>query len=199
MADSTIASDKFYLVEGRFGAADQKLGVPKDGFVGSEHHNVSPAAYPVRTVIRVYCDGTAQDATNGEAGGEAGYAEFTYLLAQNADTAIAAKTCCVMESTGDWSSVTNDAGGCVISTGEAPMGCIGIGTMTDQYYGWFWTGGVAPLGYVSALSGNYETKNDVTVGAMVISGGLSASCMGFALIDADDDAVVGYASELDAS
>jgi len=195
--DSTIDSSFIYLQEGRFGAPDLRLGVPKDGFLGTEHHNVSAAKYPARTVVRVYCDGTAQN-TDGEAGGELGYAEFTYLKAAADNISCAAKTMCLQESLGDWTTVSPDASTVLHKTGRGLMGAVAISAVTNSYYGWFWTGGVVPIGYVSALSGNYKTDSTVDEGAMMIQTLSALESLGFSLAASLGEVFAGYSCSADA-
>ncbi|HUS44658.1 MAG TPA: hypothetical protein VM219_01280, partial [Phycisphaerae bacterium] len=62
MANFTIDSEGFYLVDQFPGVPDVRLSVPKDGFTGADHHNVSAAAYPIGTKIQVYNKLTAAGA-----------------------------------------------------------------------------------------------------------------------------------------
>lgn len=203
MADSTINDNEFVIITGRFGPPDARYVVPKDGFNGSDHHNVSTADdYNVGDTIRVYCDGTAQH-SEGKAGGPKGYAEFTYLqAAAGAGVSVAAKAVCAQESATDWNTVTaspslTTANGGGDSAGAAPMACVGISDVTNGYYGWFWTGGVCPMGYLSALSGTYKTTNAVVAGNVTVASDASSD-YGFDIVDKDTEIVVGYACSDDA-
>ena len=189
--DSTVSGGYLRLIEGRFGAPDPQLGMPKDGFLGSEHHNVSAAKFPVGTVVRVYCDALAH--TCGEAGGEEGYAEFTYLKhGTNASTVCAAKSLCLQDTLTDWALVTSDWNGAVNDAGKGVMGCVALSAMTANYHGWFWTGGIVPLNYVSALSGSFKTNGNLVIGGMIMVSCSASATIGFDTVADATDVVVGW-------
>ena len=41
--------------------------------------------------------------------------------------------------------------------------------MTDEYYGWFWVGGVCPVTFVSALDGDFVTADAVVAGGVTVA------------------------------
>jgi hypothetical protein len=167
MTDSTLDSDLLFLYN-KFGSANLVGHVPRGGFTGSEHHNVSSAAYPIGTVVRVEHRATA---------GKPGYSEFVYLKVgtQNASSLIAAKSVVVQDSATQCLLVTNDPDDCIAI--PTPFGAIALSAMTDAYYGWFWCGGVCPEDYVSGLAGNYATNGSVAAGNVAF-GDLSADKCG---------------------
>ncbi len=197
MADSTIDSEDFVLSAAGWGVfpADND-NVPKDGFTGSEHHNVALASkqFPLGMMKQVYCKGDT---------GLEGFAQFMYLLVgtQNADVAIAAKTFCVPDAADNPYEVTNDPDDCIF----LPAHCVAVAlsAMTDAYCGWFWVGGVCPEQYVSDLGGNYVTDGNVAAG-MVVAHDLSADKIGLAPVLGTETAgdiqemVVGWATAADA-
>ena len=159
MADSTIDSELFNLIDNWPGSPLPGASIPQDGFLGATHHNVASPAFPIGTKIQVYCDGSV---------GKAGYATLMYLKVgtQNADSVIAAKSVCIQDSATVWSELTNDPDSCIaLPTG---LVAIALSAMTDGYYGWFWVGGVCPEQYVSGLAGNYATDGNVAAGAKLL-------------------------------
>jgi hypothetical protein len=180
MTDSTLDSDLLFLYN-KFGSANLIGHVPRGGFTGSEHHNVSAAKYPHGTVVRVEHRATA---------GKPGFSEFVYLKVgtQNADSVIAVKSVVVQDSATQCLVITNDPDSCI----KVPTdhGAIALSAMTDAYYGWFWCGGVCPEDYVSGLAGNYATNGSVAAGPIAF-GNLSADYCG--LVPTNGTAVTGHA------
>lgn len=127
---------------------------PKDGFTGSEHHNVATAAFPVGTVVQVYCDGTT---------GKIGYSQFVYLKLEMQDTTnvLAARHVVVPHTDKEITDVTNEVNSALADAGG--FCAVALSAMTVDYYGWFWCGGVCPEQYVSALGGWYYTNDSVAV------------------------------------
>jgi len=157
MADSTIDSELFHLIDNWPGAPIPFGSIPPGGFTGSSHHNVATAAFPVGTKWQVY----------NKSAGKPGLSIFIYLQVgtQNAASAIAAKSVVVPDSATHWYKVTNDPDDCIkLPTAVA---AIALSAMTDAYFGWFWCGGVCPEEFVSALGGNYATDGNVAAGPIV--------------------------------
>jgi hypothetical protein len=155
MGDSTLDSELFILFNNWGQPVVEKGHVPKGGFTGSAHHNVSVAAYSVGTVCAVPCTGAT---------GKAGWAQMIYLQVgtQNADSVLAVKDIVVPDSATTWYQITNDPDSCVAL--PTAVGAVALGAMTNAYYGWFWCGGNCPEQYVSGLGGNYETEGNVAAG-----------------------------------
>lgn len=61
---------------------------------------------------------------------------------------------------GGWGNVTNDFSEC---EAQGPI-AVALGTGTDLYYGWFWCGGVCPVGLVSGLDGIFPSDGTITAG-----------------------------------
>lgn len=144
MAASTI--DDSYIVLYSLIHGPKLNVVPLDGFTGGSHHNVESASYPVGCQVEVY------DKTN------LGPSVFTYakVVHQLATTyIIAAKDILgTYATTPVWYELDNDQ-----QTALPGQAFIAISAMTTNYYGWFWTGGVCPVSFVSALDGNYRTAD----------------------------------------
>ena len=166
MADSTIDSEGITLL-------DLFPGVPRDvhqetdakgGFTDSATHNVETAKYPIGTKIQIQNTGAGKEGPSIFMYGQVG--------TQNPDVAIAAKSVCTFDSTSNPFKLTNDSAG-DISTRSCPA-AVALSAMTNDYYGWFWVGGVCPEGLVSDLGGTYATDGTVAAGAMCV-GALAAS------------------------
>jgi len=166
MADEKIDSQEFALFN--HWGDPVSYEEPKDGFTGSEHHNVASAAYRVGSVTRVYCTAVA-DTQRG------GYSDFVYLKleAQDAANVVAARMICTLHTDKQITDVTNE-----VATALADEGgfcAIALSAMTTDYYGWFWCGGVCPVQYVAALTGYYSTDNTVAIGVPAMALGDMAS------------------------
>lgn len=158
MTDSIMDSEEIFLFMNRW-SVGQHIPVPKDGFTGSEHHNVASAKYPLGQTIEVQCDGSV---------GLEGPSQFTYLRMYAADPTLAVKMLCACDGTNPF-YVTNAKDGDLGTPGAQPC-AMSLGAMTATYYGWFWTGGVCPEQYVSTLGGSYGTTGGVAAGcAMVVA------------------------------
>ena len=86
---------------------------------------------------------------------------------EGAANGVAVKGICALRS------ASNDNYTLVPDGGEADLhgpiavclGTISFAETTTAYYGWFWTGGVCPVGTISGLNGNYDTDGNVTAAA----------------------------------
>jgi hypothetical protein len=153
MSDEKIDSQEFVLFN--HWGDPVSYEEPKDGFTGSEHHNVATAAYRPGSVTQVYCADTSTS--------RGGYAQFVYLKLEHQDTTnvLAARMICTTHTDKEITDVTNDATTALAD--EGGFCAIALGAMTTDYYGWFWCGGVCPEVWVSALGGYYATDNTVVV------------------------------------
>jgi hypothetical protein len=162
MADATILAKYIVLQDTIQGEVNPNLPQPTGGFIGSSHHNVATAVYDVGTKIQDY-DETAK-----------GYTTFVYLKNGTASgVAIAAGS--AMIPAGD---TQNSALATYIFTNDPDDGILGgptvvaLSAMTDDFYGWFWCGGVAPVGITNSgivAATTLDTDDSVVVG--VISSG----------------------------
>lgn len=169
MADKTIDYTEIYLFDNVPGAIAVVGEAPRDGFTGTDHHNVAAAKFQVGTKYAVPCDGTV---------GTTGWSVFTYLRFGTAalTTAMAVKQICVQESTSTWYKVTNNPDtNASVTNGFC---AVGLSAMTTNYYGWFWTGGVCPKQYVAALTGTFPTDSTVVAASPFCIGDLTADQMG---------------------
>ena len=163
MADSTLDSALFWLVDNWPGTPWQGASIPTDGFTGTSHQNVTTAAYPIGTKIQVLCTHTSYDK---------GLATFIYLRNSEVYTTavpIKAKHFVTPESTTNWFDVTNSATGYAADNASATA--VGLSTMssTTGRYGWFWCGGICPTQYVAALDGDFATDSAVVAGVATLS------------------------------
>ena len=69
-----------------------------------------------------------------------------------------------MATAGQYCYVTND-GSDIELTGPI---AIALGTTTNDYYGWFWVGGVCPVDTISGLDGQFKTGGGVTAGSYMV-------------------------------
>jgi hypothetical protein len=159
MADSIILAKYIVLQDTVQGNVNPNLPQPTGGFIGSDHHNVATAVYDVGTKIQVY-DETAK-----------GYATFVYLKNGTASaTALVAGT--VMVPAGATANSTYLTYIYTNNKTDSILGAscvVALSAMTDDYYGWFWCGGVAPIGITNSgivAATTLITSNSVTVGAI---------------------------------
>ena len=166
----TVGMDdgKFYLI---------------DNWPGVVTNGANPADWTVYTAACNFPLGTKRaiyDATNH------GWATLIYLMFETAG-AIAA---CTVKSpvapdnpdaiaAGTWYIVTNDG---TDSFKNGPI-AIALGSVTDEYYGWFWCGGVCPVATIPGLDGVYPSDDSCNTGNAIM---LQDSCvLDFALYDAN--------------
>lgn len=162
MADATILASKIVLQDTVQGTVNSNLPQPVGGFIGSNHHNVATEVYPVGTKIQVY-DETAK-----------GNATFVYLKNGTASgVAIAAGSAMIPAG-----ATQNSALATYIFTNDPDDGILGgpsvvaLSAMTDDFYGWFWCAGPAPVGVTNSgiiSTTTLDTDDSVVVG--VISSG----------------------------
>lgn len=184
MANVTVDSEAVILIDLFPGYPDPRLAAPKDGFTGSDHHNVASVAYPIGTKIQVYNKGTGVD----------GLSVFIYLKleTQDATNVLAARHFVTNHSDATPYDVTNEAATDI----GAHLGlcAVGLGAMTTDYYGWFWCGGVCPEAYVSDLGGVYYCSAAAAIGACMLSDletpGTTAGELGLATASGDSYPVV---------
>lgn len=161
-AASTIDSELFFLQDHWPGSAIPGLVIPDritgtDGADQHAGHNVASPQYDVGAKMKIYNDGTV---------GQRGESTLTYLQlgTAHATSTITAKSLCVPDSATLWYQVTNDPDDCI----NLPSGRMAYAptAMTDEHYGWFWTGGVCPEAICPSLGGNYTTSGTVVFGSI---------------------------------
>jgi len=186
MAISTLVAESIILYDNFPGTVSPAHSVPEGGdfgfFNGSRHHNVSSAVYRVGEKIRIY-----NDPTTGAGLGENGWSTMIYLRMDNQDTTIiSAGSVCTLQTTIDanekWFTVTNDpdSGLAGYTTGalvNLSPAAVAISAMTDEYYGWFWCGGVAPQNWLLATATTTSLVN-VDTDTSVIAGPIAATDSG---------------------
>ena len=195
MADSTIESEAIMLLDTWPGVANPATVVPTDGFLGTSHHNVATAKYPVGTKIDVYCPGVTVIGT--VASDDPGWATFIYLKLemQDATNVLGARHIVALHSDAVPYDVTNDTT-TLLTTQRSPM-AVGLSAMTVDRYGWFWCGGICPVDYVDGLNGKYKTTGSVAIGPMTWANagtpGTTYGELAFSLPNHDADPIVGFA------
>jgi len=188
MANVTIDSEGFYLLDLFPGVPDTRLSEPKDGFTGADHHNVAAVAYPIGTKIQVYNKGTGVD----------GYSVLLYakLEMQDATYILAARHFLTQHTDATAFDLTNDAA-TDIGTG-CGAAAVGLGAMTVDYYGWFWCGGVAPESFVSGTGGSYYCSSALAIGTAMLADletpGTTAGEIGMKTAAGDAMAVIAIAN-----
>lgn len=186
MADASVDSELLVLWCGRFGlSTDWEL--PPGGFTGASHHNVATAVYPIGAVKNAYCHAGV---------GKEGMSEFVYLQYQGETTTITTKALCIPASATLWYRVTADPDQTVGDETGCPLAVAPLSTMTDEYYGWFWSGGIVPEAFVSALSGNWTTEGAV-IGGAIIADNCTTDMIGFGPCAADSEAIIGMCINTD--
>ena len=189
--DSTIDSEDFYLVMGRFGPPTVRPEQLLGGILGAIHHNVATAYFEPGSVVVL---------PNSDSVGLAGQSEFIYVnFVQDAlPNTVDVKNGVMPDSATDPWVYTNDPdGGIGVGTG-CPFGAFGISPMTTTRYGWAWSGGVVPEDLISGMGGNFKTDADVSAGDPLIFQDLSTSAIGLGPLDAAAQVCIGFAMAADA-
>ena len=136
-----------------------------DNWPGVVTNGPNPASWTTYSTTADFPLGTKRaiyDDTNN------GWAILMYLMFEGASAgeACIVKSICAPDTgdaiaAGSYYIVTNDGGD---SMNNGPI-AIALGSVTDEYYGWYWVGGVCPVDTISGLDGNYETAGDVASGS----------------------------------
>ena len=190
--DSTIDSEDFYLVMGRFGPPTVRPEQLLGGILGAIHHNVATAYFEPGSVVVL---------PNGDTAGLRGQSEFVYVnFVQDATPhTIDAKDGLIPDSATDPWVYTNDPDGGIGSATGSPFGGFGISTITTTRYGWMWTGGVVPEDLIAGMGGNFATDADVAAGDPLIMQDLSTSAIGLGPLDTAGQVSIGFAMAADAA
>ena len=181
MADGTIDGTNviFYCNWMKVGYFDPKMPVPQDGWVGSGHHNVATAQYPLGTIGHQLNE-TAPGSGAGSLG-TFGHSYFLYgQFLHESGTTAAAKLLCVPDAAAYPFRLT-DGQTEGIANGSELYGVL-LSAMTTLYYGWFFCGGVVPSDLVAAMDGTINTDASVVAGEFT-TGALTADEIGLALCD----------------
>ncbi len=155
MTAYTVSSNEVILYDMYPGVASvNRPQADHDGnvFTNSDFHNVASAGtYSPGQKVQVW------EPTLG------GWSIFTYLQSIAGDVALAAGHLAVYETGQSWYAVSNDGDSCFANVPPA----VALSAMTTTYYGWFWTGGVCPQSFVTALAtSTFSTDNSVVIGAV---------------------------------
>ena len=196
MADSTIDSERFYLLD-RWPAGRVFYRLPTGGILGATHHNVATPAYDLGDRIMV---------RNTTSAGVAGWSTFIYLKLEMQDTT---NVLAVKEVVAQHSDAAAGGAGVFDATNEVATlngtqkgpAAVALSAMTVDYYGWFWCGGVCPESIVAGLGGTYATTGAVAIGDMSWGNLASASAtvgeIGFDVANAAGETVIGVAMDTD--
>ena len=157
MGDSTIAAESVILLNNWPDGVIPGLimTAPDGGFTGSAHHNVAAAKYQIGTMSKVYSNGDTGDSVHGWS---------TLMYAQAKDTVVAAFELCQPALATDVYGVSPVHTSALIVNGISMLMGASISAMTDEYYGWFLVGGVAPADWIAAMDGDYPTNDSVIIG-----------------------------------
>jgi len=201
--DKSIDSLNLILFDNWPGIALDEF-IPPGGFLGVTHHNVSSPGYDLGTKTLVW-----EDADNSAAGVD-GWATFIYLKGlgdTEANPTCAARqvvTCTnAPSSTIPLYQVTNDKAQ-ALQVNACSLAAYMLSVMTFTHavtkYGWFWCGGIAPVGHVNAMGGagnDYYCTGNVACGPVVASA-LSRDSIGLDAVGGDTEGRFGYSLAADA-
>jgi hypothetical protein len=216
-----IASRKIVLYDKWPGQPNQNLGIPTGGFASTELHDVTNPGYPVGEKISIRTDFSSVKGNSTLT-----YLQYFCMSGENpvedlstgwpvfqqacnstcADGTNAAYTCTNAGSF--YASGTGYACGTAIGTVAIPCGTLSYRALAEVTtggantggYGWFWTGGVCPVGDVTFFDTDelscISTDGNVTAGfpirAVVDT---SVLVIGYAEVS---EGIFGYALEDDA-
>jgi len=164
MADSTIAAESVILLNNWPDGIipDLVMTAPDGGFTGSAHHNVVAAKYQIGTMSKVYSNGDTGDSTHGWS---------TLMYAQTKVAVTKAFELFQPALATDVYAVSSVHVSALIVNGISMLMACSISAMTDEYYGWFLVGGVAPADWIAAMDGDYPTNDSVAVGQATCGSG----------------------------
>lgn len=158
-----IDDGKFILIDQLPGEA-QNVQMPSASALVAY---TATALFQLGTKIKIY------DATNN------GLATLVYgqFNAGSAAVATVKSPCGVLATgfdAGEWYKFTNDASDAML---QGPI-VIALGTTVDEYYGWFWCGGVCPVDTISGLDGIFPSDGsvDAATGMKLVSAGAGTVC-----------------------
>lgn len=141
--------------DGKFQLVDNFPGIPKDfGEPDNWGEFLEEPKWSVGAKIQKY-----QDTNNG-------FSVFVYLqYHKGAVPLVAIKGICGLHTAsvlaaGGHGKVSNDFS----EIEEQGPICVALGTGIDEYYGWFWCGGVCPVDTVPGLDGIFPSDGTVTAG-----------------------------------
>ena len=168
MAESTVSSNEIVLYDLFPGVPS--VNIPQadhDGkvFTSSDFHNVASAG--------LFSPGQKVQVREPTLGG---VSIFTYLQSIAGNVAAAAGSIACYSQDQPYSAVTND--GDLMRENTAPA--VYLSAMTTTYWGWFWTGGVCPQSWVTALATSTSlTDAAVEIGPIGLADLTSSDVCGF--------------------
>ena len=182
--DRTVKIKNLVLRAGRFGEPTRKT-LPYGGVLGTTHHNVATAIYPQGTVLQLWNSSTPTVPGSAATIGSEGWSEFVYgrLDSPAGDPTAAARQVCLPVVVTEIFDFTNDPADATLSG----FSVVSISAMTNNYYGWFWSGGVCPTHLVTTdfavSSAIAAVSAAIAAGNSVQASALSADALGLAITD----------------
>ena len=201
MADSTITVQGVVLRDNWPGVPITPPVAYSDMSAASVGHNLANPMWRLGQKWKVY---NSDDSVNGTTGFNVGWSTFIYLkCADDIASAVAAvatsivvidNTIAAANAADKWFTVTSDTDQ---TTHESDgFMAVALSTMTNSYYGWFWCGGVCPIGFVPLFTTASTLITDDSVVANCELGNVAAATTAVALRAnpaASSNAGVGFA------
>ncbi len=155
---ATLEETEFVLCDLWPGVPDPRAGVPTDGFTGSDHHDVTTAAYPLGMKIQVY------DTTSS------GLSVFIYLaqIAPTGSNIVGPRHIVGWDDEALSYGVTTEAGTDVLDDMGPAAIALSLMDTNQTSYGWYWCDGVCPVTFVPALDGLYAADTTVVKGCSMM-------------------------------
>jgi len=129
-----------------------------------------------------------------------GWSTLIYLKLLTQGTTIVAGDLVVPCSTTNPFHVSNDQAGSTsaLDITGSPLAAVALSAVTNNYWAWFWCGGVCPTFHAVACGGDVNTEGNVAIGLVCAHAAATASnetVLG--PIAADDEAPIGYSLSAD--
>lgn len=148
----------------RFGTVNM-WDMPQDGILGTNHHNVILPWTDVGTVLALRHEGRTSDSL-------VGWCEFVY---GRFDEHAAGTPAIIQVLSPALITDLFDFGHDPSQVAAGAFGVVTIGVMTDNYYGWFWSGGVPPIDFVADTTDFTPSSNVTTDGSVAALKGFYAA------------------------
>jgi len=182
------------------GPVNPHLGIPKEGWDGTEHSGVTAPAYPVGTKIMAYTDnshcpgwytmyygnlaaisdtnyGISEDFSDGKCW--CGHCCLTADVSEDGDpTYLIALSDGTYQPAYVMHQCTTEA---VTDLSNGGGACIPCCTLDGYEYGWFWVGGVCPCKDVTVMADNDYASSEGGIGVDMTTDGTVKKGQGFYL------------------
>jgi len=189
MADTALDVQAVLLYDRWPGVAVKPDRQYSDMTATSVGHNVAAPQFPLGTKWCVYNNGTAASVGVGY---NVGWSVFTYLKAA-ADIASAVAGVVTVIGCQDSTLAAGDIPSKFYTintdsdrTTHETTGLIAVctSTLTNSYYGWYWTGGVAPIDYVSGMTSSSHLIGTAAIAASAELMAAATAATGIGLVTA---------------